>query len=516
MKINFKDVCGKDNLEKLRNASELLKQENESELFIEPGIYEITGAAEKQLFSDVIEKKYGENPQSYLMNPNFCNYTRALDLCGQNGTRVYAEGATFLFDGFFEPISIRNCENITLSGLTIDYKRKPFSRGEILSFERKEKIAEMRVRFREEMPDSFNYLRSVVYDKSIGVSHCNPFRIEGIERIAGREFLLRASGAEKDVCGNDLYIWHFFHSRPAILLQNSRTVRLNGITVHSHPGMGVVGHLSRDIFINGLSVIPSCGDAVSTNTDATHFASCYGKLEMRNCVFDGQGDDSVNVHTYYHSAEKIGYGSYRLTCLASDGAHTAAADCPCPGDKMQLFERGTLNGGNIFTVEKAYVESGGTVVVKLNDDVGFPIDGFYFANVSACPDFLFSRCRARNHFARSVLIKTKNAIVENCIFEHTNETAVVVSAEEFWGEGISTENVEIKNNVFLNCSMKGNGASAVAVFTNSKEESGIQHGAVRVENNLIVYEKGKPTITICNTENATVRGNFEIEDDEAR
>lgn len=56
MKIYFKDICGKNNLEKLRIASEMLKQEKNSELFIEPGIYEITGTAEKQLFLDVIEK----------------------------------------------------------------------------------------------------------------------------------------------------------------------------------------------------------------------------------------------------------------------------------------------------------------------------------------------------------------------------------------------------------------------------------------------------------------------------
>ena len=78
---------------------------------------------------------------------------------------------------------------------------------------------------------------------------------------------------------SELYI-----SRPAVCIRNAEKIRLNNMTIHSHHGMGIVGHLSRDIVIEGLSVIPSSGERMSTDTDATHFASCYGDLIIKNCV----------------------------------------------------------------------------------------------------------------------------------------------------------------------------------------------------------------------------------------
>ena len=67
---------------------------------------------------------------------------------------------------------------------------------------------------------------------------------------------------------------------------------------------------------------------MSTNTDATHFSSCYGKLTLQNCVFEGHGDDAVNVHNYDHAFVPLDGNCYRLTCLATDGTHTQAVDLP--------------------------------------------------------------------------------------------------------------------------------------------------------------------------------------------
>ena len=111
-----------------------LRKNPDSELYIPHGIYEISGEDERKLYYDVIAGKYGDNPQPYLFRRDF-SYTRALDFDGQIGSRVIADGVTLLFDGFFEPISLRNCRNISINGLTIDHRRKPYSRGCILSAE---------------------------------------------------------------------------------------------------------------------------------------------------------------------------------------------------------------------------------------------------------------------------------------------------------------------------------------------------------------------------------------------
>ena len=364
------------------------------------------------------------------------------------------------------------------------------------------------------MPDTFNHPRLALYRPDTGTFLYYPFAIDGQRRVRENLFSLRVTGAKSEYAGGELYVWHFFHSRPAVCIQNAEKIRLKNLTIHAHHGMGIVGHLSRDIEIEGLSVIPSSGERMSTNTDATHFASCYGELVMRNCVFEGQGDDAVNVHNYYHAATRLKEKKYNLRCLATDGTHTLAVDLPAVNDVMQLTRRGTLDRAGEYTVVKAHENDDGTCDVVLNENLPEDTDSYYLENVSACPDFVFSHCRARNHLARSVLIKTKHAIVEHCIFEHSDLAAVVVSAEEQWGEGTSSEHVEIKDNIFIGCSMRGNRASAIDVLTASEEKTGKQHKEIIVKGNTILCPRGLKGVSVENTEKAIVENNLIIKSEE--
>lgn len=59
--------------------------------------------------------------------------TGGLSLLGHRGTKILASGAVLLIDGFMEPVSLRDSEDILLEGLTIDHVRRPFSRGEVVA-----------------------------------------------------------------------------------------------------------------------------------------------------------------------------------------------------------------------------------------------------------------------------------------------------------------------------------------------------------------------------------------------
>src|SRR5690606_7349474 len=94
---------------------------------------------------------------------------------------------------------------------------------------------------------------------------------------------------------------HSAHYRAGILVKESDNISLINVKIHSQPGMGVVGHRSNNILMDNLQVIPRPGSIMSTNTDATHFTSCIGKISLLNCKFAGQGDDCTNIHNYYYS-----------------------------------------------------------------------------------------------------------------------------------------------------------------------------------------------------------------------
>lgn len=498
-RIDLSHFDGTDAREKLDAAMRWLRAHPDSDLYIAPGVYEISGEAQKQLFNEVIAGKYGENSQPYIFRPDF-SYTRVMDFDGQRGTRVFADGATLLLDGFFEPVSLRNCENIELIGLTIDYRRKPYSKGRIVeATANPQGEGCITAEFREELSEHVNHPRHAVYHEKTGNLEFDPFEIVDQQKGAGKQFRFFVRRARKDVVGDELYLWHFYHSRPAVLIQNSKDVRLINVTICAQPGMGVVGHLSENLLLQGVSVVPSPGEHVSTNTDATHFASCRGSLTLENCAFEGQGDDCINVHTYYHGITPLGNSTYRLRCLAPDGTHSQAADAPLVGDRLAAVRRGTLDEAGAYRVNRVCVNADGTCDVALDRSLEENAENHYFANADACPTLVFSHCRARNHMARSVLIKTRRAVVEDCVFERSSGSAVVVSAEEAWGEGVSSQNVTIRNNVFIHCGAQWpNEASAIAVFTGSQARTGVQHGSVTIENNTILCPPSQRAIRVEN------------------
>lgn len=502
--MNFSGLEGKDPLEKFANAMAWLKAHPGGELVIPPGVYEVTESRARAVFSDMLSGKYGDNPQDVMFRPDF-PYTRVLDFYGQEGTRLIADGVTLLLDGFFEPVSLRHCKDVSVRGLIIDYKRKPYSHGYI------ERAAdgELVVRFTADMPDGFPFPRYAVCDPHTGLFRYYPFGIKQWRRFEGNTFAAQVDGETKIYAGAELYVWHSYHSRPAVCIQNAEGVTLRNVVIHAQPGMGVVGHLSRDIVLDGVSVVPSAGERMSTNTDATHFSSCYGRLILQNCVFEGHGDDAVNVHNYDHAFAPVGGSRYRLACLAADGTHTQAVDLPSVGDEMQLIARGTLDKGEKFTVTAARANGDGTCDVAFDRPLPAGSEGkYYLENASACPEFLFSHCRVRNHFARSVLIKTRRATVEKSIFEHSDLTAVVVAAEENWGEGTSSEHVEICNNVFLACGTRGDVPCAVTVYTGSREKTGKQHKKVVVKENFILCSEGQRPFAFANVQEVVAENNL--------
>lgn len=483
MHVNFDSFDGTV-VERFAAASQWLREHPNGTLRIAPGIYNVTGEKESRLYRDIINGVYGNNPQPYTLNPDF-EYTRLLDLDGTVGATIEADGVLLMLDGFFETVSVRNCTDVVIRGLTVDYLRKPYTKGIITECNTSGETGYIKVRYCEDLPEEHSCPRRAVYDFDTCRLMYNPYDIRSRKKTAPYEFVYEVNGLSDAFTGREIYAKHFFHSRPVILIQNADGVRLENITIHTSHGMGITAQNSSNIDIEHLSVVPSRGDHLSTTTDATHFVSCRGYLRMHGCNFDGHGDDAVNVHNYYHTVTPLGNRQYRLHCMATDGTHTASPDVPRVGDMMSASYKGSLEEGGSYRVIESAAEDWFNVTVTLDREISEETDKIYLSNSSACPDFTFSDCRVRNHFARSVLIKTRKASVEGCIFEKSSMTPIVVSAEEGWGEGTSSSDILIKNNVFINCA-PGNSTDAVAVFTGSSNPQGVQHGRVIIEKNDII------------------------------
>lgn len=497
---------GVNDMAPLRRAVAATVEQGNCTLYFPPGQYDLADDQAIQLQNKVMEGRLG-NPEPKIFNPNFV-YVTALDFTGANHVTINAKGALFLMDGWMEPVSLQKCTNVTINGLTIDYKRPPNSEGKIIAVG----TDTVDVQFPSWCPvtEHTPFLRMMVYDEKTSAFGGGCVGSEGQELIAPQTLRFKM---HSDLCqpGRVLLGWHGFHFRPAILLYQAENTVMNNVTIYAQPGMGIVGHLSKNITFNHLKIVPRKGRHISSNTDATHFVSCRGTIRFDKCEFGGQGDDSSNVHCFYTDIlSKTDDGRCTLAISKHFVTHSVKRDFPQIGDTLAIIKRSTLEEMTYLKVKSVELSTNDwSYTISYEGKLPEDFKNYLVANITACPALEFLNCHVRSHRARAVLVKTRKVRIENCLFENVTGTAIHIGAEGNWMEGVTSADVIVRGNKIVHCGTgEGtiDGASAIAVHVNASNHSvpGL-HKRLLFENNQFIG--GDHAITIKSAEDVTIRNN---------
>jgi hypothetical protein len=500
---------GQSDTRALRAAIESCRRPGPKTLVLPPGRYDLRDEDAVRLMREVMSGAFGINPERAIFRPYF-PYVRGLDFTGVEDLTVEASGAELVCDGWMEPLSLRSCRSVTIRGLTIDYLRPPHSVGTIANI--------TRTAFDVEFPDRYPVHsgmpspRVMLWDRAAGRllgPSVYPRRNEEIRPQVLRFYAACPRGAE----GMLALVAHSVHFRPAILLLRAEDVLLERVTIHSQPGMGIVGHRSRNLTFEGLRVVPRAGSVMSTNTDATHFTSCDGFIHFLGCQFEGHGDDATNIHSYYYTVSSAdAEATYDLSVDAPTGTHAQVLDHPDPGDQLELVEKETLRSVGSFEVASVenFPEEWRS---RVRLDRPIPVDptDHYLINASRLPSVRIEGCQVRSHRARAFLIKTRDVLIQDNTIENTTGTAIHVGAEGYWREGPASADVTIRNNRILGCGRgegTRHGASGIAVDVDAPRTDvpGL-HRRILIEGNQIVGEGGERGIYVGGARDVTIRFN---------
>jgi len=444
-----------------------------------------------------------------MMSRNF-PHVRALDLTNAKEVSIQARGATIIFDGWYQPVTLDRSEGVTIKGLTIDHKRAPYSVGKIIntSNEYFDAIFDYRYPLNPGMPGFCVDFYDVRAARRHGVSRYN-LKLELLDKNT-----LRIHGhCPQEFLHDYAIVRHSAHGTAAVMVRYAKDLKLENVSIHSHPGMGIVGHRSTNLTFKGLSVVPRAGEIQSTNTDATHFTSCSGTIKFDGCRFEGQGDDSTNIHNYYHSIkEQAGETSYRTFVNWTTALHALDHDYPEAGDILELVESSTLEPTGHYRVEsREHDFERSETLITLNKPLPDNFKDYLLINDSRFPAVRFTNSHIGSHLARGILIKTRNVLIEGCTIENTTGTGIHVGAEGDWHEGGPTDNLIIRNNRIIHCGLghgTQNNASAIAVNVKARNPrvAGL-HKNIIIEGNQVIGLNAKRGIFISGAENVTIRHN---------
>lgn len=452
-----------------------------------------------------------------------------IPLIGLKNFTLDGNGSKFVFHGASLGILLKDCENVTLKNLTLDYARPMVSEAKVAEF----KDGKTRL---EIDGNAFPYkvengrLVFLFDDKNRACLTAMAFREKTHEIVEstsdiwvgnaeldaqGRVWLqqdFRQTGVGVAV-GDVLALRNFDRPHPCVCIYRADNTRLENVKIHSSYGMGILAQRSRDFTMIGGGVFPRDKNYYSsTVADATHFSNVRGQITVKDALFEGMLDDAINVHsTCLKITEKIGDNRLKLRYMHDQAIGFEIFQT---GETLRFIRAKTLENDATVKVKSVETLDPRQIVVTLEKPVPVHIEvGDAVENADFQPAVNFSNNIVQNNRARGALFTTPKKIVcENNLFKNVAGSAILFAGDAAgWFESGACEDVVIRKNTFVNnLTSRFQFTNAIISFypevKNLAEQKQFYHRNILIEKNTF-NTFDVPIIFAISVDNLTFRNN---------
>ena len=481
-----------------------------------------------------------EAAEDFLTLSNNCSGDRkvAFLLKDMEDVSIIGENSAFMFHGRIVPFAVKNSEDITISGISIDYDYPWTFEGEVLSANAVERSFVVRVfpdnKYRIEgdrlffggydweypMGESIvfdpttrrPYYDTAAYDHGYWSGEMGAREIEpGIVEFT------RLSARDVPPVGS---IWDdkgpmkMNRSYPAIALLSSKDLTVRNVHVYRSGAMALIAEYSEDITVSGFSTAqhPGSPRMITASADATHFVDCKGLVILENSHFESMLDDATNIHGVYMKVDTLlaadcftaSFGHFQ-----QEGNHFADE-----GDMLRFVDKTSLRPvaeARLKTIDKSdrqrYVM---TVDTDLSEILTDP-KRYAVENTTRGASAIIRNCTVEYNRARSLLISTPgDVLIENCHFGSMMAGIRICGDANYWFESGNTRNVVIRNNTFSDLGIGGREPQAILqidpiIPKDARTNDFFYHDRIVFENNTvatfdrqIIYALSVKTLKIRN------------------
>jgi parallel beta-helix repeat protein len=486
--INVKDFGaipndGKNDAPQIIKALQACKSKTNVKLIFESGTYDIYGS-----------EKDEQN-----------NFLPSVAVENTSNLKIEGNGSEFIGHDYSSMFHFSGCSNLSISNLTIDWDPLPFTQGKVTGVDSDYIDIEVLAPFIAKNglhteaiigydPDKHRMARRFTDHYQLGYEKTTEVIAPGVMRLfIGRKD--RFAGTMPAV-GTNVIARHQVYGYQSFEFEKCKKIHIENVNIYSNPGMGVTGDECDDISISHLNVMlrPGTGRWMSCTADATHFAGCRGTITMENCLFEGMGDDATNVRSghYLLVSERLGDNKLRIKTGYRYGSDLTPPEI---GDKLELsskdkpllpyatlmvrsVERDTLNKSLIIGFSE-----------KLPDSTG---PGDAVGNASSIPVLRIRNCTTIRNRSRGFIIKTRDVIIEDCIFQDITECGIALESDiNGWWESISSRDVIIRNNRFIDSKFEPGYLHGIIEFhTMSQTAPAGVYRRITIANNLFLGSAG--------------------------
>ncbi len=403
-----------------------------------------------------------------VSNNDIYGYRRiAFSISDTDNFCIDGNGSSFIFHGHIIPFYIKGSKNITVKNIALDYEKtrtlvlKVINRGENFfeaevtnSTEYKVENGTLLIRSSDEKFDSLHFIMirtvgdSDEYEKGVGEEFLCMNNNLSISDMGERK--LRFEGSELDVkVGMRLTASSDNRTVSNIVINKSKDVTLDNLTMYSSYSMGVLAQMCENVTIDKMTVQAHEGEIVSLSTDATHFVNCRGLVKVTNSSFSNQLDDALNVHGIY---TRITHAQDNYIIVKYMHKSAKGIDIFNDGDEICILNPRSLVAGKYCKVEKVEVINQNYTKLYLDIDTSDVTVGYDVENITNNCDLLFEGNRVFKNRARGMLVGTRGKVEIKNNYFHTSGASILFESDgEFWFESGGTTDVKISGNTFDRC-----------------------------------------------------------------
>lgn len=502
----------------------LSETQGEKELYFEPGEYFIDASkCEKELFyiTNTVgddEFKKGEIPHENRA---------AFNLKGINNLYIKGDGAVFTIDGQCTNMAIRDCENITVEGITIKVvspdmhelaaeRVTPFYVDFRLDRESNYvktekgfafKGTDYQVDFTDRALNAFwiGKISEKALDSVKRVSHplfgCHKIKELGDHFF--RTYYFIPKGIKK---GDKFYIFDVRRKYAGIFAERCKNLTLKGIKQRFNYSLALVAQDCENVNVEKVDFSPEKGGArlMASVADFMQICMCRGDVNITDSFYQGAGDDCLNVHGIHfkiESIEKTAQGGELKVKFMHPQSH--GFNPLRVGDDIEYIDtKSMLSKGKAKILSSSLLDE---YTISLSvDSLNGAEKGMVIEDVTACPNLYFAGNELTRIITRGLLITTRGkVVVENNIFADTQMSSILFSDDaKSWYESGMVCDVTIRNNKFLTC---GSGKNIWILPENSVHEGAV-HGDFLIEDNIFASPKNGG-ISAKSTRSLTIKNN---------
>lgn len=467
----------------------------------------------KNVTADYYIKSLIDEGGEIIIPPGVYSLSNTVRIENRRDIDIYAYGVFFVFEDYTkQAIALSGSNNISISGLTIDFASVPNAQGTVISADGSHIVWKGDEGYGFDLTDPSRFAPTTAaegFRQGSRTPYCDYYNLNlNTVKNADGTFTLGASA--KPEPGDRLTFRGVFAH--VIYASGCGGVSLTDLTLWGGSGFGfceVNGEgntkLSRVLMTPGPKPEGASEERLLSVCDATHCTNMRRGIQVFDCLFEYMTDDGTNVNGTYGLIESYDSNSRVVTYNADTTPEIR------DGDRIWIM---TLEGQ--FLLDTAAVGPGAGGRMTIADDLEMPGEAIFIENVSANgAGFLFESTVVRGNRSRGLLIKSTAGRISHCTIDSTGMTGILLKPEisDNWGECGYTENVIVEYNDIINTGYFDPGSdaqSAIAVRTDlaALDESYFSHRNINVTGNRIDAYWGGWAICLRGVAGVSVSGNI--------